>query len=322
MDLSFATPAGALVGLAGALPLAALAVIERRGRRVRQALGLEAPRRRGALPVAAAIGLAAVLAGTAAAQPLLLSTERQRVRSDAEVFFVIDTSRSMLASSAPASENRFERAQALATGLRDSLRDVPVGIASLTDRILPHLFATPDRAAFATTVERAVGVDKPPPREVRGRATQLAVLADALTWNFFSEGIARRVLVVFTDGEGRANDPIELPTRLLDQPQAYFLFVHVWDEDELVFTRGRAEEQYAADPESPALLERVAQSVGGEMFAESQAGELEAALRERIGSGASESEISVAGRPRALAPFAVAAAFFPLGFLLWRRARA
>lgn len=110
--------------------------------------------------------------------------------------------------------------------MRESLHDVPLGIASMTDRLLPHLFPTTDRAAFAATLTKAVGIDRPPPRDARRRATALGVLSDAATWNFFSE-----------DAAGR------------------------------------------------------------------------------------RSESAVAGRPRPLAPFAIAAALLPLGFLLWRRTR-
>jgi hypothetical protein len=48
---------------------------------------------------------------------------------------------------------------------------------------------------------------------------------------------------------------------------------------------------------------------------------VESVLRARLGSGRRETE-AVVSRPRPLAPYAVAAAFLPLGFLLWRRNRA
>ena len=50
--------------------------------------------------------LRAALLGVAASQPVLRTTHSIPVRSDAEVLFVIDGSRSMLASSAPGARTR------------------------------------------------------------------------------------------------------------------------------------------------------------------------------------------------------------------------
>ena len=69
----------------------------------------------------------------------------------------------MLARRGPGRPTRFHRAKELAIALRDSLADVPAGVASLTDRALPHLTPTADRAAFASVVHEALGIERPPP---------------------------------------------------------------------------------------------------------------------------------------------------------------
>ena len=87
------------------------------------------------------------------------------MRRDADVFIVIDTSRSMLAATAAGAPTRFERATAIAKRLRDATPTAAVGIASLTDRVLPHLFPTEDRAEFDVTLRDAIAVQRPPPAE-------------------------------------------------------------------------------------------------------------------------------------------------------------
>ena len=44
--------------------------------------------------------------------------------------------------------------------------DVPAGVGTLTDRALPNLLPIADAAAFDATVERAIGIERPPPQEV------------------------------------------------------------------------------------------------------------------------------------------------------------
>lgn len=321
MHVSFASPEGALVGAAVLGPLVALFLIERRARRVRRVLGLHRPQRRWLLAHALATVAFAALVTLAAAQPLLARTEATFVRGDAEVYLVFDTSRSMLAAPSARDENRFERARDQAERLRDELADIPVGIASLTDRLLPHLFPTSDRDEFAATLERAVGVDRPPPRVERYRSSEFAALADAAVWNYFSESLRRRLLVVFTDGEGQASDIDDLRAGLRFQPPVKMLFVHVWDEDERVFGDVGAELQYASDPTSRDLLGQLAAVTGGRVFADGDVGAVAVAVRRELGVRRRVSS-RLSGEPQPLAPYAVAAALVPLAFLLWRRNRA
>ena len=79
------------------------------------------------------------------------SDKRPHVRTDAEAFVVLDVSRSMLAQSSLTRPQRIERAKAAAIELRRGLPDVRVGVASLTDRVLPHLFPSADEKVFEAT---------------------------------------------------------------------------------------------------------------------------------------------------------------------------
>ena len=122
---------------------------------MRRAIGLPEPRPRVVRAAVAAIVVAAALLGLAAAQPRLEWTSDKRVRDDAEAIVVLDTSRSMLARTSPRSPIRYARATDAALRFRAAFEDVPVGIASFTDRVLPHLFPSPDDDVFVGDAEHA-----------------------------------------------------------------------------------------------------------------------------------------------------------------------
>ena len=187
MGVSFLTPVAALFGLLAAVPLAVFAGRRRRAAQVRAALRLEPlPRRPWGL-LAACLAAVPVLVGVAAAQPVITSARTVPQRSDAEVFIVLDTSRSMLASSSSGEPTRFERARDDALALQAELPGIPVGIASLTDRVLPHLFPTVDRRVFGETMREAVGIERPPPSTSFGtNVTTLDALGAVPTLNFFT----------------------------------------------------------------------------------------------------------------------------------------
>ena len=181
-SVSFLTPLAALVALLGVVPLVAFcagSVGPRSGRRALRG-------RRAAAGTLHAALVAAPLLGLAAAQPVIDRGGSTEVRSDAEVLFVLDTSRSMAAAPERAGATRFERAQAIADGV-SPLSDVPAGIASLTDRTLPHLFPVADLATFRGTLERSLGIQRPPPgRSHTVRATDLSALAAVAEHEYFS----------------------------------------------------------------------------------------------------------------------------------------
>lgn len=318
--MTFLTPVAALVAVLGLAPLAVLLVMSDRAASIRGALGLDESGDRRRAP-AAAIAAVAVLIGLAAAQPEVGRTQTRPIRSDAEVLFVIDTSRSMLASAAPTASTRFDRAKAEALRLREQLPDVRVGVASMTDRTLPHLFPNADEQVFRATVEQAIDIERPPPiAYLRTGVTTLAALTTVVTRGFFSSSSRHRVLVVFTDGETRPFDAAGLGTVLRRDPGVSIVFVHVWSPGELIYSDGTPEPGYQSDASSGEKLARAATAARGASFGEEQFRSVAGAVRGFLASGPTTRE------PRsqtelALAPYLLIAAALPLAFLLARLSR-
>jgi len=314
--VSFLTPFAAFFALAAALPLAALLAVERRSRRIRRALALPPPRKLALVPVVAALTALTSFVAVAAAQPVVTRQRLVSERADAQAFFVFDTSLSMSASPSPGRADRLTRAKRLALRLRATLPDVPVGIASMTDRTLPNLMPTTDPALFARTLSQSVAIDSPPPSQAyAGRATSFQALVPLVESNFYAPGVQRRLLVVFTDGESK-----KVPSYMsaLLQRQVAPLFVHVWREGEHIYRRDRADPRYVSDPASSDELSQLASITGGQAYTELQIHEVAAAARAAVGFGGARTRVAAYARV-ALAPWFVLAGALPLAFLLWRR---
>jgi hypothetical protein len=142
-----------------------------------------------------------MLLGLALAQPVLRSTRVAHVRTDVQIFYVFDTSESMRASTGRRQPTRLARAVALARSLHNSLRDASVGCGDDTDRVLPNVFPTSSEDVFAAALTDTVGVNRPPPKGFNDTATTFAALDTFAGSNFFSDGIARRLVVLLTDGK-------------------------------------------------------------------------------------------------------------------------
>jgi hypothetical protein len=200
--VSFLTPLNALFVLAAAVPLTALALTERRADQIRRILRLQSPGRRALVPVAAALVLLPALVAVAAAQPVVVREQFVSERADAQAFVLFDTSLSMRAAEGPGRPTRLVRAKKLALRLQRSLADVPMGIASMTDRSLPIIMPTTDPMLFRRAVEQSVAINEPPPsQQYSSRATTFAALVPLVESHFFSQGVQRRLLIVLTDGE-------------------------------------------------------------------------------------------------------------------------
>ena len=321
MSLTALTPLGALLAIGLVLPLVALVGIRRRARVMRATLGVADPRTRSVLLPLGGLVLGGVLLALAASQPVFAWTRDRTVRTDAEAFVVLDVSRSMLARDGLGSPTRIERAKTAAAKLRSSLADVRVGIASLTDRVLPHLFPTANEEVFAATLERSVAIERPPPRSsFLTSATSLSALATLRGLRYFSPSSTARLAIVLTDGESQPVSNARLGGLFRRSPAIDVVFVQLWGKDERVFSRGVPEPQYRPDPSARATLDRLAASVHGAVYSE---GEIDAASREAralLGSGPTVVEGEEAGKVP-LAPYLAAAALFPFGLLLWRRDR-
>lgn len=318
MTLTFLTPVGVVLALAFIVPLAALLLVRRRARRVRRALGVPEPSRRGLGVWVLCLLVASALIGLAAAQPVLAQTKTLRVRTDAEVWFVLDVSRSMLAQADTGSPTRLARAKAAASTFRASLSGTPVGIASMTTRVLPHLFPGSNEDVFQTTLDRSLGIERPPPPSgLATVATDLSSLGMIRGLRYFSPSTKKRLVVVFTDGESSAVSNARVGTIYRQTPAIGLVFVHVWNRDERVFTRNTPEAAYLPDPAARSTLDRLAESTRGAVYAE---GDLGAAVRKGralLGDGPTAVR-GESGRRLALAPYLAFFAFLPSTLLFAR----
>lgn len=300
--------------------LGVLAAGEERLRRVCALIGLKPPALRSTLAVAGAVAALTVLVALAVAQPVLARQETTSGRTDAEVYFVFDISGSMAARVGRGTLTRLQRARAAAKTIRAGIRDVPVGIASLTDRLLPHLFPTISVNAFNAVVDRGIGVDRPPARLPWGtsRGTVLAATGDLGSSSYFAPEARRRAAVIFTDGETVPLNLGTLPSRLTSAGIKPFL-VRIWGGDERVYLPdGTINAAYTPDPASGAEFDAIANSLQTPVYSERDAGVLTAALRKALGRGPHGTR----GRElqsMALAPIFLGLAFVPLLYLLYRR---
>lgn len=247
VSFAFLTPWAGVLVLLAALPLAALVLGARRAEAVRSLLGLREAPRSSRVPHAALLAGIVALLAVAAMQPVVRTHGSLRERTDAQAFVVLDTSRSMAASSSPTAPTRLARARAIALRIGSQLGDVPIGVATFTDRVLPDLFPTADRAAFDSTVA-SVGLEDPPPRDVNPVATSFDALSALATQGFFPSSARKRVVLLLTDGESAPFDAAGVAASLRDHG-VRLAVVRVGGGGERVFgPDGKPEGAYRADP--------------------------------------------------------------------------
>jgi hypothetical protein len=318
MGFTFLTPIDALFAFAAAVPLAALWLAQTRMEHIRRLFSLTTPRRRELAGVVAALALLPVLMGVAAAQPVVVRHHLLGQRQDTQAFFVFDTSQSMNARTGPHGPTRLARAKQEAEEVARKLGDIPVGLAAMTDRVLPVLMPTPNFGLLRRTLNESVGINRPPPGQIyHGRATTFSALYPIGNSHFYSPGVGHEILVVFTDGEAapiRTSIGYDLARAMSVRP----LFVQVWAPTERIYVHGRVNSRYKPDPTSPSALSRFATAAHGRVFGENDLHALTETIRADAGS--SPVKTSVVGFARvALAPWFVLAGVIPLGFLLYRR---
>jgi hypothetical protein len=299
---TFVSPLGGLVALAGIVPLAALLVGRRRAAAVRRVLGLP-PVREGRLAPATLVA-ASLLVGLACAQPVLQHDVSRSARSQTELWVVLDTSRSMLASSGPGAPTRFDSAVAFAGKLRSRVRSVPFGLASFTDRVLPHLFPTLDDQVYATTLRDVMRVDAPPPAEEGAQATWYGALSALARGNFFEQQTTHRVAVLLTDGESRRFSAETLRRALYRGTPTDLIVVGTGSRSQLVYDGARSESQYRPDPGAPASLRELAATTSSRAY---RVGEVDpvAARVEQLVGGAPRRPVAAGQDAFALAPYAL-----------------
>lgn len=314
------TPLAAVVGILAAIPLAVLWRSHRRSNIARRAVGLAARPVGAAVLPAAALAVLAALLVLAAAQPVLRTERRVAVRGGVGAYVVIDTSRSMLAAAGPRAPTRLERARRAAVAVRAQLAGVPVGIASVSDRVLPHLFPTADPEEFARTLVGAVRAGQPPPEGGGVTTSSVAALGALAQDNFFAPTVRRRAAIVLTDAESIPFDARELQRALRSGPGVTVEVVRMGSRAERVFDpRGVPEPGFRPDPRAPAIARQVAALAGGRAFDERDAVEAGRAVARLLGQGAPRAELRPTVTRTPLAPYVLLAAVVPLGILLGSR---
>ena len=153
------------------------------------------------LPRVLGLVVLALLVAAAAAQPAVRDASGTsacgRTRSS--------TSRSTSAarcwpSSSPGGVARFERARSLGRRIHVALHDVPTGVATLTNRMMPLLFPTGDERGVTAVLDHSLTIMQPPPVPLSAaRASQLGALTLAADRSYFDPDSSKRVLVVFSD---------------------------------------------------------------------------------------------------------------------------
>ena len=314
--MTLLAPFGLLLVLGLVPVLAAFIQGERRAGRARSRLGLRPPGPLQRVAATVALCLTAALVALAASRPVVRDSQARYVRTDAEAIFALDISRSMLAAASPAGPTRLDRAKAAAKTIRAAIPDVPAGLASFTDRALPNLFPTSDEGAFSATVDRSIGVDRPPP--VASALTVTTFDALAALRGYFTPGRRHRLLVILSDGESSDFSASLLRARLRRAPGMQIVLLRFGSSNERVFGRaGLPETDYR--PESSAqTIRRFVQATDGHVVDEGRLGQAETAVKEGVERGP-RVRIGMASTTTQLAPFFVLAAFVPLGFLLWQR---
>ena len=286
---------------------------------LRRLFSLQAPRSRERGTAAAALAALPALLALAVAQPVVVHRQEVTQRSDAEIFIVFDTSQSMSAQSSPRAPTRLARAKREVEQILPQLGNIPVGLATMTDRVLPSIMPTTDDALIERTISQSIAVNEPPPSQrYPGKATNLSALIPIPTYRMYSHTARKHsILVVFTDGE---SPPLasgigrDLAQQLTIPP----LFVHVWAPGERVYVHGRIDPRYVPDPQSGAVLQQFAHATRGAVFGENDLSALVQKIRSE--AGPTRSETTLLGYSRvALGPWFLIAGVFPLGFLFWRR---
>lgn len=310
MSVTFAHPLAALSALAGIVPIAVALVRLHTGRRVRRGLELPEPRLYAYLARPAALACLFGLLGLAAARPTLRLEHERTTRTDVQVVVALDSSRSMLAASARGRPERWQRARAFAHRLQGELPAVPLGLSSLTNRLLPYLFPTSDGRAYDLVLDQAYGIERPPPAlTVDHWVTVFDPLSEVTLRRFFSPRVHKRVLVLLSDAEAHPFDARALLLQL-ERAGVTPVVVRFWRPGERIFARG-AGSYRATQPDALIPLRRA----GWPAFSETQ---LDAAARfiaATVGTGPVV-RVGYAQEDVQLAPLLALAAFVPLLLLV------
>lgn len=184
--------------------------------------------------------LIVMLLGTAFAEPFLVSQETVTEREDVEVCLIFDNAGSMAASRGPESATRMERALRVAKNLSRSsaMLGVETCIGSFNSLPSLHLPSTAHLPTIMSVLDDVLIVGDPAPLENECRAGEVCTSLGALrhATRFFSKTPeeAKRVMVVFTDGE--TNQFVERALiNHMENENISLMFVDLFSADEHIY---------------------------------------------------------------------------------------
>jgi hypothetical protein len=313
-SLTFLTPIAGLLAVLVLVPLTAFLLASTRVRRARTILALAAPAPASQRWRLVALASVPLLLALALMQPALRQESSRSVRVDAAVFVVVDTSSSMSAAAGPSAPSRLAQAKRVALDVGSRLGDIPVGVATFTDRILPNLFPSGDRAAFDSTI-RSLAIASPPPRETSRVATSFAALGALARGDYFSSTEKHRAVLLISDGESRPFDASSLARTLAAGSPIHVVVVRVGSGGDRFYANGRPAGRYRADPAGARqAISQLVASTGGRSFSSATSGAA-TALRSTLGSGPTRTTTSET-TSRSLAPLIVLIGLIPLLFIV------
>jgi hypothetical protein len=319
MPIHLLTPLAALIAVLGILPLALALAVERRNARSRTLLDLPETSRRSRWTLPVAIGLLVAVLGLAASRPVLSHSRPHLARLDAEALVAVDISRSMKASPSAHSPSRLDRARRIALEIRAALPEVPTGIGTFTDRPLPVVLPTPDRAAFTAAVTRSLAIEQPPGLQTAATISSFDAVAPFPLEGYFAPSAKKRLLVILTDAESTGFNEVGVRKSFETKPRTAVVLIRIGKAGERVFgAEGRPESAYIPPPATGDILGRFLDATHGRGFDEAHVPGAERAARQALGSGPTVNLGSASAR-HDLAPWLVLAAVVPLGVVLRRR---
>jgi hypothetical protein len=225
---------------------------------------------------------------------------------------VLDNSRSMLASARAGTTARYQRAVELARRIHADLPELPAGLASLNNRLLPYLFPTVDEQAYQAVLAHAYGVQRPAPAlESDPVATTFDQLSQAASSRFFAPSASKRVLLVLSDAETRPFDAGQT-LRALRHARTTPILVRIWHPGERIFRTDRSTEVYHSTHADE--LDRL-RAAGWPAYPEGEPGAVVDRVRQAIGPGPVK-PVGYDRRETSIAPMIALAAVAPLLLVL------